>query len=121
MSHRSSGLIEDKQSRSLRPSSPRWTLAILAAIATCGFIDRIIMNVLVQPIKTEFSLSDTEMGLLTGLAFAILNVVLGVWVARIAERRRRLSLIAVGTFLWSIATAACGAVSSFGGLILARI
>ncbi len=58
-------------------------------ISTCGFIDRIIMNVLAQPIKMEFKLSDTEVGLVAGFAFAVLNVVLGIWIARIAERRRR--------------------------------
>src|SRR5690606_30441734 len=87
----------------------------------CGFIDRIIMNVLAQPIKEEFRLSDTEVGLLAGLAFAVLNVVLGLWVARIAERRRRLTLIGIGTFFWSLATLACGAATSFLTLTLARI
>jgi MFS family permease len=94
---------------------------VLAAISTCGFIDRIIMNVLVQPIKAEFQLSDTEIGLVTGLAFAMLNVVLGIWVARIAERRRRITLIGIGTFFWSIATAACGTATSFVTLALARV
>ena len=94
---------------------------MLAAISTCGFIDRIIMNVLVQPIKAEFRLSDTEIGLVTGLAFAVLNVVLGIWVARIAERRRRITLIGIGTFFWSIATAACGTATSFVTSALARV
>jgi MFS family permease len=96
-------------------------LFVLTAISTCGFIDRIIMNVLVQPIKAEFALTDTEIGLLTGLAFAVLNVVLGIWMARIAERRRRLTLIGIGTFLWSVATAACAAATSFATLALARV
>ena len=107
--------------RGLLSRSPAWALAVLLAISTCGFIDRIIMNVLVQPIKAEFQLSDTEIGLVGGLAFAVLNVVLGIWVARIAERRRRITLIGIGTFLWSIATAACGAATSFATLALARV
>lgn len=107
--------------RALASHSPVWALAVLATINTCGFIDRIIMNVLVQPIKAEFQLTDTEIGLVTGLAFAVLNVVLGVWVARIAERRRRITLIGIGTFFWSLATAACGAATSFFTLALARI
>ena len=105
----------------LRRASPGWALTVLAAISTCGFIDRIIMNVLVQPIKVEFLLTDTEIGLVTGLAFAVLNVVLGIWVARIAERKRRLTLVAIGTLLWSVATTACGAASSFATLALARV
>ena len=94
---------------------------MLTAISTCGFIDRVIMNVLVHPIKAEFRLSDTQMGLLGGLAFAVLNVLLGIWVARLAERRRRVTLIGVGTFLWSVATAFCAAASSFLTLALARV
>ena len=109
------------QNKDFRSHSPGWALAVLAAISTCGFIDRIVMNVLVQPIKIEFGLSDTEIGLLNGLAFALLNVALGVWIARIGERRRRLTLVSIGTLLWSIATAACGLVSSFGSLALARV
>ena len=101
--------------------SPGWALLVLAAISTCGFIDRIIMNVLVQPIKAEFALTDLQIGLVAGLAFALLNVLLGIWVARIAERRRRLTLVGVGTFLWSVATALCGAAASFATLMLARV
>jgi MFS family permease len=107
--------------RRLPSSSPGWALFVLAAIGTCGFIDRIIMNALVQPIKAEFRLSDTQIGLVAGLAFAMLNVVLGLWLARVAERRRRLTLIGIGTFFWSVATALCGAATSFANLALARI
>lgn len=100
---------------------PRLALVLLAAIAVVGFIDRIIMNVLVEPLKAEFGLSDTQIGLLNGLAFAALHVVLGLVVARIAERRRRVSLIAIGTFFWSVATAACGMAATVTQLLLARI
>jgi MFS family permease len=96
-------------------------LFVLTAISTCGFIDRIAMNVLVQPIKTEFALSDTQIGLLAGLAFAALNVLLGIWLARVAERQRRLTLVGIGTFLWSLATMASGAATSFTTLALARV
>jgi predicted MFS family arabinose efflux permease len=101
--------------------SAAWALAVLAAISTCGFIDRIIIYVLVQPIKAEFRLSDTEIGLLIGLAFSVLNVSLGIWLARIAERRRRITLIGIGTLAWSAATAACAGAGSFLTLALARI
>ena len=107
--------------KSMRRDSPWLALILLTAIATVGFIDRIVMNVLAVPIQAEFQLSDTQVGLLTGLAFAVLNVVLGIVVARHAERGHRLSLIAVGTFLWSLATAACGLVSTWSQLLLAPI
>ena len=100
---------------------PYVALVLLTSIGVVGFIDRIIMNVLAEPLKREFTLSDTELGIVNGLAFAVLNVVLGLVVARIAERKRRLTLISVGTVLWSIATAACGLAGNFVQLLLARI
>jgi len=100
---------------------PRLALVLLAAIGVVGFIDRIIMNVLVEPLKAEFRLSDTEIGVINGLAFAALNVGLGLFVARLAERTRRITLVAIGTFFWSIATAACGMASTVTQLLLARI
>lgn len=106
---------------STRRDSPWLALILLTAISTVGFIDRIVMNVLAVPIQAEFTLSDTQVGLLTGLAFAVLNVGLGVVVARYAERGRRMSLIALGTLLWSLATAACGMVTTWTQLLLARI
>ena len=105
----------------LRRDAPRLALTLLTAIATVGFIDRIVMNVLAVPVQKEFHLSDKQVGLLTGLAFAVLNATLGIVVARYAERGRRLSLIALGTLLWSLATAACGFVGSFAQLLLARV
>ena len=72
---------------SMRRDSPWLALTLLTAISTVGFIDRIVMNVLAVPIQGEFHLSDTQVGLLTGLAFAVLNVALGILVARYAERQ----------------------------------
>lgn len=104
-----------------RATSPGWALFLLAGISICGFIDRIIMQVLVEPMKQAFHLNDLEIGLLVGLAFAFFNVVLGLWIARLAERRRRVSLVWFGTILWSIATSLCGAAGSFGALLAARV
>lgn len=100
---------------------PRLALVLLTSIGVIGFVDRIIMNVLVEPLKIEFDLSDTQIGIVNGLAFAVLNVGLGLFVARIAERKRRLTLISIGTIFWSIATAACGLAHNFVQLLLARI
>ena len=103
-----------------RSSSPWLALIILTAISTVGFIDRIVVNVLVEPIKTEFSLSDTQVSLMS-IAFAVLNIGVGLVVARFAERVRRLTLISAGTLLWSVATALCGAVGSWGQLLASRM
>src|SRR3546814_17299315 len=80
---------------------PYLALGLLTSIAVVGFIDRIIMNVLAEPLRIEFDLTDTELGVMNGLAFAVLNVALGLVVARMAERKRRLTLISIGTVLWS--------------------
>lgn len=103
-----------------RRNSPWLALTLLCGVATVGFIDRIIVNVLVEPLKQEFDLSDTQVSMM-GLAFAALNIIAGIGVARFAERTRRLTLIAAGTFAWSVATALCGAVTSWTQLLLARV
>jgi predicted MFS family arabinose efflux permease len=105
----------------LRRASPTLALTLLTAISVVGFIDRIIMNVLVEPIKKQFHLSDTQMGIINGIAFALLNVAFGLIIARFAERRRRLTFVAVGTLLWSVACALCGMATSYGQLVLARV
>ncbi|MGH8226942.1 MAG: spinster family MFS transporter [Steroidobacteraceae bacterium] len=98
-----------------------WVLAVLASVSTFGFIDRIVVQVLVQPIKAELHVSDADLGLLGGLTFAVLYVALSIPVARVAERRSRIAIVTVGTALWSLATAASGMAASFGQLLLARI
>ena len=100
---------------------PYLALILLTSIGVVGFVDRIIMNVLAEPLRLEFGLNDTQLGVVNGLAFAVLNVVLGLVIARLAERKRRLSFIAIGTVLWSIATAACGLAATYVQLLLARI
>jgi len=101
--------------------TPRLTLALLAAISTCGFIDRVVMNVLAQPIKQEFQLTDTEVAMIAGLAFSALNALLGIWVARFAERGNRIRFVWIGTIAWSAATALCGLANGFVSLLLARV
>jgi MFS transporter, Spinster family, sphingosine-1-phosphate transporter len=66
-----------------------WTVILFTLVATFGFVDRIIVQALVQPIKTELQVSDSYMGLLGGLAFAALYVLLSIPIARLAERRNR--------------------------------
>jgi MFS family permease len=103
-----------------RRDSPWLALVLLMAISTVGFIDRIVVNVLVEPIKGEFELSDAQVSLMA-MAFTVLNIGLGLIVARFAERVRRLTLISVGTLLWSAATAACGLAATWVQLLLARM
>ncbi|WP_120716626.1 spinster family MFS transporter [Tsuneonella amylolytica] len=104
----------------LRRHSPSLALAIITLIGLIGFVDRIVVNALVEPLKAEFGLSDAQIGTL-GFAYSTLNIVLGVVVARMAESRRRLTFTAVGTLLWSIAATACGFVNGWYQLLAARI
>ncbi len=103
-----------------RINSPWLALAVLASCATVGFIDRIVVNVLVEPVKAEFSLSDVQVSMM-GWAFALLNVVGGFVTARFAERVRRMTLIAGGVTVWSLFTALCGAAGSWVQLLVARM
>ncbi|WP_169053565.1 spinster family MFS transporter [Alteraurantiacibacter aquimixticola] len=104
----------------MRRNSPWLALVVLAAISTVGFIDRIVVNVLVEPIKGEFGLSDGQVSLMA-LAFTVLNIGAGLVIARLAERVRRLSLISAGTLVWSAATALCGWAGGWIQLLLARM
>lgn len=103
-----------------RSTSPWLALVILTGVSTVGFIDRIVVNVLVEPVKAEFGLSDTQVSLM-GMAFALMYIGVGVAAARLAEHKRRLTLISLGTFVWSIATAACGLAQSWAQLLSARV
>jgi MFS family permease len=104
----------------LRSASPWLALIVLTGISTVGFIDRIVVNVLVEPVKAEFGLSDTQVAMM-GAAFTVLNIGVGLMIARAAERVRRLSLISLGTLLWSGATALCGWAGGWFQLLAARM
>ena len=86
-----------------------------------SFIDRQVITLLVQPIRADLQISDTEMSLLMGFAFAIFYVTMGVPIARLSDRHSRRTIIAIGIFLWSLATAVCGLARNFWQLFLARI
>ena len=100
----------------------RWMLIIvLFLVSSSGAIDRAIVAILLEPIKQEFHVSDTALGLMTGFAFGILYAVLGLPLGRYADRGDRRLLITVSVGLWSILTAGCGWVRSFFQLFLLRI
>lgn len=103
------------------PASHHYALGVLAIIYVLHFIDRQILTVIVEPIKQEFGASDTQMGILTGLAFALFYAVLGVPIARLSDRANRRNIIAVCCACWSAFTVACGQAGSYFSLMLARI
>lgn len=103
------------------PWSSHWTLLLLLFVYTMSFTDRQVIGILVEPIKREFNVSDTAMGLLTGLTFALFYSLLGIPFARYADRANRRNFVAVCCGAWSIFTALCGMASGFWTLALARI
>jgi MFS transporter, Spinster family, sphingosine-1-phosphate transporter len=104
-------------------NSTRMLLWILLVIYIFNFLDRQIVNILAEPIKKDLDLSDTQIGLLTGLAFALLYTVLGIPIARYADQPKsnRVGLISLALVIWSGMTALCGLAQNFGQLLLARI
>lgn len=98
-----------------------FVVVVLMTLYIFSFIDRMIIALLVTPIKADLSLSDTQIGLLHGLAFAFFYTFMGVFIARLADNWNRSKLIAIGVLLWGLATAACGLAGSFAILFLARI
>jgi MFS transporter, Spinster family, sphingosine-1-phosphate transporter len=103
--------------------SVRVTLWILLIVYIFNFIDRQIVNILAEPIARDLRLSDTQIGLMTGLAFALFYTALGLPIARYADRptTNRPRLIAIALATWSAMTALCGLATNFIQLLLARI
>jgi len=99
----------------------RYTLFMLVLVFTSSHIDRQIMGILGQPIKESLLISDTQLGLLTGIMFALFYATLGMPMAMWADRHNRRNLISFSVFLWSLMTALCGAASNFMQLLLFRI
>lgn len=99
------------------------TLWILLIVYIFNFIDRQIVNILAEPIAKDLRLSDTQIGLMTGIAFALFYTILGLPIARYADRPKtsRPRLIAAALAIWSGMTALCGLAQNFGQLLLARV
>ena len=111
------------QSRAAATASPRryYVLAVLTGVYAFNFLDRTIFNVLIEPIKKEFALSDTTMGLLAGFGFVLFYSLLGIPIARVADRVNRRNIVALAFAFWSAMTFLCGLASSVTTLALARI
>jgi predicted MFS family arabinose efflux permease len=115
------GAANSSASALLAPRYKTWLVSVLLVLATLNFADRAILSVLAQPIKEDLGLTDSQLGLLQGLGFAILYSVLGIPLGWLAERTSRKNLIAVCVGVWSLMTAFCGMAGSFFTLLLGRI
>jgi MFS family permease len=102
-------------------ASRAFVLAMLLIVYTFNFLDRLVMSILATPIKAELNLTDTQLGMLGGLAFAILYSTLAIPFAWVADRTKRSWVIGVSLAVWSGFTALCGMTTSFGALFLCRL
>ncbi len=103
------------------PENRAYVLFILVLVYTFNFIDRQIIGILAVPIKADLGLSDTQLGLMGGLAFALFYTGLGIPVAMLADRFSRTWIMTIALAIWSAMTAASGLATNFGQLFLARL
>lgn len=98
-----------------------YSVAVLMLMYIFSFIDRTTISLIVEPMKRDLQISDTQIGMLQGLAFALLYTFLGLPIARLSDRFNRKGIIAVGVFVWSIMATLCGLARTAGQLFMARI
>lgn len=98
-----------------------YALAVLFLGYVVNFVDRSILSLLLEPIKADLVLSDSELGMLGGLAFALFYATLGIPIAALADRTNRVRILAICMIIWSAMTALCGLAWNFVTLLLARI
>jgi MFS family permease len=99
----------------------KYLLAVLLTISAFNSMDGLALGLVLQSIKVDLSLSDTKLGFLTGIAFAVFYSIMGIPLARWADRGNRITIIALTTALWSLALVLCGLVKSFVQLLWVRV
>ena len=119
--HNAGKLDSSNQCRGRAWSLPLLPLVPLSAVYGVQYFDQILLGLFVQPVKADLSLSDTQIGLLTGAAFTLLYTIMGLPLARVADRNSRRKLIVICTIVFSLATAASGLATGFLTLCLARM
>ena len=98
-----------------------YSVGVLFAVYILSFVDRQMVNLLVEPIRGDLRISDTQISLLQGFAFAVFYTFMGLPIAWLADNYRRPAIIGTGLFLWSVMTALCGVARSFPALFIARV
>ena len=114
----------ENETKTIEPVSNlyrNYVLMMLTFVYIFNFIDRQVLVVLQESIKVDLDLSDTQLGLLSGLSFALFYVILGVPIARFADRSNRRNIVAASLVVWSAMTAVCGLAQNFFQLLLARM
>ncbi len=113
--------MEQKKDDWPSPARAYWGLSVLTAGLMVATLDRSIISLLVEPIKADLNLSDTQFSLLTGFAFVFFYAFLGLPIARLADVHSRRMIISIGIVFWSFATMLCGLAQSFWHLFWARV
>ncbi|WP_035213494.1 spinster family MFS transporter [Achromobacter marplatensis] len=111
-----------RQQGTRRSYAYEWYVVVICMLAYIfSFVDRQILALMIEPIKHDLQLSDTQFSLLHGLAFSLFYAFMGIPIALLADRYSRPKIIAIGVAFWSLATAACGLSRNFAQMFLARI
>lgn len=105
----------------MSPAFRSYALALMAAVFTLNLTDRMLVSLLLQPIKEDLRLSDTQLGFLTGIAFGLFYATLGVPLARWADRGNRVTITSLAIGLWSVTVMCCVFVTNYVQLVLARM
>ncbi len=98
-----------------------YVLTLLSVIGFLCSVDRVVITMFMQPIKQEFALSDTELGVMTGLAFAVMGGIVAIPLARMADRGSRKWIIGASLLVWTLLTAATGMAATFAQLLATRV
>lgn len=107
--------------QSIRSARPHLVLAILSFVYVLNFLDRQLVSILAKPIQDALSITDGELGRITGLYFALFYCTIAIPVGWLADRTNRVKVLSIACGLWSAATAACGLANSYGQLVVARM
>lgn len=98
-----------------------YLLVLLTIVAAFNYLDRYVLSLAMEPIKQEFQLNDSQLGFLSGFAFALFYAVAGIPIARWADRGNRNVIVSITTGLWSTMVVLCGVVGNFTQLLLVRV
>jgi MFS family permease len=104
-----------------RPVYAWYVVGVLMLAYTNSFIDRQIISLLIEPIRRDLQINDTQVSLLAGIAFTIFYTLMGVPIARLSDQKSRRTIIILGITFWSLMTAACGSAKQYWQLFLARM
>ena len=113
--------LKDKSKEILDMRYSWYVLVILTLSFAVSFIDRQVLTLLIEPIKSDLDISDTEVSLLIGLAFSLFYISMAIPIARLVDKGNRINIIATGVFFWSVMTGLCGFAKNYWQLFIARM